>query len=128
MSAPQGARVEQRQPFEVDQHPEVHDAETLDWLWSRIQGCCSVRSEILLFHDSVRYVGGTRENTFHMAWTRHAYYTRPYRRPNVTRKTRELVQRQRAQLTVLQQRSWLPEIAGFCLLIVAVLSSAGVLA
>ena len=46
----------------------------------------------------------------------------------MSRKARELAQRQRAQIKILPQRSWLPEIAGFCLIVVAVLSSAGVLA
>jgi len=46
----------------------------------------------------------------------------------MTRKARNLAQRQRARAAVLPQRSWAPEIAGFCLLTLAVLSSAGVLA
>lgn len=45
----------------------------------------------------------------------------------MTRKVRDLAQRQRAQITVLSQRSWLPEVVGFCLLTAAVLNSAGLL-
>ncbi len=46
----------------------------------------------------------------------------------MTRKARELAQRQRATIKVLPNRSWAPEMAGMCLLIAAVLSSAGVIA
>jgi hypothetical protein len=45
----------------------------------------------------------------------------------MNRKARELAQRQRAQIKVIPQRSWLPEAAGFCLLVLAVLSSTGLL-
>ena len=46
----------------------------------------------------------------------------------MSRKARELAQRQRATVKVLPRRSWAPEVAGFCLLVAAILSSAGVLA
>lgn len=46
----------------------------------------------------------------------------------MNRKARELAQRQRASIKVVTQRSWAPEIAGFCLLVAAILSSAGMLA
>jgi hypothetical protein len=46
----------------------------------------------------------------------------------MTRQARNLAQRQRAQAAVLPQRSWAPEIAGVCLLTLAVMSSAGLLA
>lgn len=42
-------------------------------------------------------------------------------------KARELIQRQRAQITVMPQRNWAPEIAGLCLFTLAILSTAGVL-
>lgn len=45
----------------------------------------------------------------------------------MNRKARELAQRQRATVTVVRQRSWGPEVAGFCLLVAAILSSAGML-
>jgi hypothetical protein len=46
----------------------------------------------------------------------------------MSRKAKELALRQRATIKVLPNRSWAPELAGMCLLIAAVLSSAGVLA
>ena len=46
----------------------------------------------------------------------------------MSRKVRDLAQRQQASIKVLTQRSWAPEIAGFCLLTTAILASAGVLA
>lgn len=45
----------------------------------------------------------------------------------MSRKVRELTERQKAQVKVLTRRSWAPEVAGLCLLTAAVLSSAGVL-
>lgn len=46
----------------------------------------------------------------------------------MSRKVRDLAQRQQSSITVLTRRSWAPEIAGFCLLTTAILSTAGVLA
>jgi hypothetical protein len=45
----------------------------------------------------------------------------------MSRKVRELALRQQAQAKVLPRRSWGPEIAGVGLIVLAVLSSAGVI-
>ena len=45
----------------------------------------------------------------------------------MSRKVRELALRQQAQVRVLTRNTWAPEVAGAALLLVAVLSSAGII-